>query len=356
MGQPARCARRRWRWRWRLRLRLRLRLPSVRYRTVICRLPLHTCSLFAVDVVPPGALALMTLPKLSAAAESPRTLVFVVSCEHAGKRIPTAYRHLFVGQGALLASHRGYDRGALTMARYLSAGLAAPLVCSTVSRLLIDLNRSLHHRQVFSGMSRAASAEQQLEIITRHYLPYRARLESWVRAACNRDAMVVHVSSHSFTPILNGLKREADIGLLFDPKRRGEARLCRAWQAQLAQQAPALRVRRNYPYEGANDGLTRYLRQRFAEDAYIGIELEINQSLVMAGGPRWPALRQTLVRTLGYACAEAFHSVANATPHPQESPDAASRRFQHAVHPPANHGDDFQPEYSLVPGFGRDRA
>ena len=51
--------------------------------------------------------------------------------------------------------------------------------------------------------------------------------------------------------------------------------------------APNLRVRRNYPYAGKGDGLTSYLRQQFSPAAYVGIELEINQKIVFAAGPRW---------------------------------------------------------------------
>ena len=286
-----------------------------------------------------------------AVASPPAATVFLVSCEHGGKRIPAPFRHLFTGQGTLLASHRGYDPGSLAMARTLAAALGAPLIFATVSRLLIDLNRSLHHQQVFSLLSRRASAGEQLAIINHHYLPYRTRLEHWIRHACSSGQRVVHLSSHSFTPTLNGHHREADIGLLFDPKRAGEVRLCRAWQAQLALQAPTLRVRRNYPYAGAADGMPRHLRQRFGDGAYIGIELEINQALVVRGGPEWPALRNTVAGALVRACSEAFHPA----PIPQETPDAASRRLRHAVQSSAGHTDDPQPEHPLLARLGRDR-
>jgi predicted N-formylglutamate amidohydrolase len=70
---------------------------------------------------------------------------FLVTCEHGGNRIPAPYRKLFVRQRALLDSHRGWDPGALQMARALSTALRAPLVASTTSRLLVDLNRSAGH-------------------------------------------------------------------------------------------------------------------------------------------------------------------------------------------------------------------
>jgi len=39
-------------------------------------------------------------------------------------------------------------------------------------------------------------------------------------------------------------------------------------------------TRRNYPYLGCSDGFTTWLRQRFPERCYVGIELEINQKHV----------------------------------------------------------------------------
>jgi len=114
---------------------------------------------------------------------------------------------------------------------------------------------------------------------------------------------VIHISSHSFTPEFNGRVRNADVGLLYDPGRRPEAALCTRWQAVLAAIAPELRVRRNYPYAGKGDGLASHLRLRFPRGAYVGIELEINQGIVRAGGRRWAALRGALIDSLRTACA-----------------------------------------------------
>ena len=95
----------------------------------------------------------------------------MVTCEHGGNRIPAPYRRLFQGQRALLDSHRGYDAGALVMATALSENLRAPLVASTTSRLLIDLNRSLGHRDLFSAVTRRAPAKTRTEIVEQHYRP-----------------------------------------------------------------------------------------------------------------------------------------------------------------------------------------
>jgi predicted N-formylglutamate amidohydrolase len=223
---------------------------------------------------------------------------FLITCEHGGNRIPACYRRLFRGRRALLDSHRGYDPGALVMARALSAAFEAPLVSSTVSRLLIDLNRSIGNPAVFSAATRAVPADLRATIVEQHYRPYRAQVERLVRKAVARRRRVIHISSHSFTPELDGKVRKADVGLLYHPARRGEAKLCARWKRSLAAYAPHLRVRRNYPYAGKGDGLTSYLRRRFPPAAYVGVELEVNQKIVFAAGRRWTALRRALVDSL----------------------------------------------------------
>jgi predicted N-formylglutamate amidohydrolase len=82
---------------------------------------------------------------------------FIITCEHGGNRIPAPYRRLFREQRALLDSHRGYDPGSPVMAKALARAYRAPLVASTVSRLLIDLNRSISHPQLFSALDGLAA-------------------------------------------------------------------------------------------------------------------------------------------------------------------------------------------------------
>ncbi len=230
--------------------------------------------------------------------DGPASAGLVITCEHGGNRIPEPYRELFQGHRALLDTHRGFDPGALSMARTLAAAFAAPLLVSTVSRLLVDLNRSAHHPRLHAEVIRKAPAEVRRRILKRHYQPYRAQAERLVRQAIAEHGRGIHLSSHSFTPELDGKVRNADIGLLYDPARPGEADLCERWKAALNTCAPALRVRRNYPYAGKCDGLTAWFRRCFPADTYVGIELEINQKHVIRGGRRWPALRKLIVESL----------------------------------------------------------
>src|SRR6185369_15915320 len=96
---------------------------------------------------------------------------------------------------------------------------AAPLVVSTVSRLVIDLNRSLGHPRLFSSATRAAPVPLRARIVAQHYEPYREEVERCVRQMTARRRRVIHISAHSFTPELHGHVRTADIGLLYHPGR-----------------------------------------------------------------------------------------------------------------------------------------
>lgn len=227
----------------------------------------------------------------------------MVTCEHGGNRIPARYRQHFSGAGALLASHRGFDPGALVMARQLAAALGAPLIAATVSRLVVDLNRSLGHPRLHGETLGAVSAQVRQAIVHEHYQPYRSRAESQVAKVIAHCGSVVHISSHSFTPVLDGIERQADVGLLYDPSRPGEAELCARWKHALAQCAPELRVRRNYPYAGSGDGLTTWLRRRYPPGRYVGVELELNQKHAFAGGRCWTMLRRDIVDSLLVALA-----------------------------------------------------
>jgi predicted N-formylglutamate amidohydrolase len=222
----------------------------------------------------------------------------VVSCEHASNVVPAKYRHLFEGREDVLDTHRGYDPGTRELGRRLARALRAPIILARYTRLLVELNRSTHHRALFSEFSRRLSRAERRRVLERFYHPHRQAVERAIRAKLRSRGPVLHLGVHSFTPVLAGRRRNADIGLLYDPKRRHEAALCRRWQDALRSHDARLRVRRNYPYRGDADGLTAYLRTVFPQRRYMGVELEINQSLSLGTRTRWAALQESLTTTL----------------------------------------------------------
>lgn len=219
----------------------------------------------------------------------------VVSCEHGGNHIPAQYRALFGNKKSILNSHRAWDAGALILARELSCKLNAPLIASETSRLLVDLNRSLHHHHLFSEFTRHCEKETKKNILREFYFPYRNKVEMEIGEMLKSGKPVIHFSIHSFTPELNDEIRNADIGLLYDPVRKNETGLCKQLQALIRKTGRGIIVRRNYPYRGNADGLTTCLRKRFPQSKYLGIEIEINQRHVVTDKTTWRALRQTVI-------------------------------------------------------------
>ena len=102
----------------------------------------------------------------------------------------------------------------------------------------------------------------------------------------NPNAEILHLSIHSFTPELNGEIRNADLGILYDPSRKEESALAKKIQKNLILIAPDLRVRKNYPYQGKNDGHTTALRKIFPPEKYIGFEIEMNQAYLQKISPQ----------------------------------------------------------------------
>lgn len=212
---------------------------------------------------------------------APRTRL-LLTCEHGGNRVPVAWASCFRGARRALDSHRGFDAGALATARHLGRALGAPLLYATVTRLLVDLNRSRRHPGLFSPWSAQLGPAERERVVARHWSPYRDRVAHWIAAALDAGDRVLHVSVHSFTPVLDGVRRRADIGLLYDPASAAEARLCRTWQRALVE--AGWNARRNYPYRGTSDGQVVALRRRFGTARYAGIELELNQAVLAGRG------------------------------------------------------------------------
>jgi predicted N-formylglutamate amidohydrolase len=213
----------------------------------------------------------------------PTELRILVTCEHGGNRVPRRERALFARAGRLLASHRGFDAGALDVARRLARTWHAPLVPATTTRLLVDLNRSPHNPAVFSALTRGLSRARREALIARHHRPHWQRVRA---ALAGARGPVLHLAVHSFTPVLRGARRDFGIGILYDPKRRGERERALAWQRRLARALPGIGVRRNAPYRGDADGLTAALRRELPARRYQGIEIELNQHLIASAAQR----------------------------------------------------------------------
>ncbi|QDV71219.1 N-formylglutamate amidohydrolase [Rosistilla carotiformis] len=221
----------------------------------------------------------------------------ILTCEHATNHIPAEFMHLFGDAQAILASHRGWDPGSLALGRTLQRHCSAVLFRTTVSRLLVEVNRSPRHRQLFSEFSQRLEPAAKEAILQRYYWPHRRQVEAWIEDRLAIGNRVLHLSLHTFVSELHGQIRNADIGLLYDPRRGTEKTFCDRWHNALQEANDALRIRRNYPYLGRADGFTTALRRRFPGSSYAGIELEVNQDLVCEANG-WRKLKRDIADAL----------------------------------------------------------
>lgn len=213
----------------------------------------------------------------------------LLTCEHGGNDVPSEYKHLFKDAQHVLETHRGWDIGILPFAEELARNLQAPLISSTISRLLVELNRSLGHEQLFSEFSSVLPKDARKALLEKYYFPHRETVAQAVERALEYGR-VFHLTVHSFTPELHGHVRNADITFLYDYRHKDERRLAEFWQREL-KQALNIRVRRNYPYRGHTDGLTSALRKQRGHENYVGVCIEINQRhLLTSYPPEWPEI------------------------------------------------------------------
>ncbi|MCC5785753.1 MAG: N-formylglutamate amidohydrolase [Phycisphaerales bacterium] len=235
------------------------------------------------------------------AAPTPaRDFFLMLSCEHAGNRVPEAWSEAFAGAEADLNSHRGCDEGALPLALRLASDLGAPLLLSTVSRLVVEPNRSLDNPGLWSEYTRGLHDDDKREILAEHYTPLRSRAVQLVDLASRAGMTMLHLSIHSFTPVFEGVRRSVEVGVLFDPVRKAEKRLAERWIEAI--RGLGLDARANEPYEGVADGHTTALRRQFPSWMYIGLELEVRSDLLTD-----PAAAEALAARLGRTLLDSMH-------------------------------------------------
>lgn len=208
---------------------------------------------------------------------------YLVTCEHASPAIPPEWREKLEPYCATCETHRIWDPGALEIANHLGNRLQAPVLPGEQTRLLVDLNRSVGHPRLFAPVLDDLPETVKTGILTKYYYPYRHRavhlLEQWM----TERTPVIHLSVHSFTPVLDGIPRKTDFGLLYDTNHRAERALAQIWINHLRNAAPDLICRENHPYAGASDGHCTSLRRCHGRAMnYLGFELEFNQGLPLA--------------------------------------------------------------------------
>lgn len=216
---------------------------------------------------------------------------FVLVCDHASNRIPPQYGDLGLTPIQRL-THIAWDPGALAVSRRLSELLDAPLVQSTVSRLIIDCNRDLSAPDLIWTLSETTriAANENLDSAERQYRidhfhrPYHASIETLLEARRHAGRETILVCVHSFTPVYHGVPRRWPIGVIHGLDTGYTAAL----RIALQNADPSLDIGWNEPY-AALAGVTLTLEKhgdgRGLEATMI--ELRHDEILEPAGVTLW---------------------------------------------------------------------
>lgn len=214
----------------------------------------------------------------------PDGFAFIVTCEHASRFIPHRFRRLSGPGICRRPAHEQWDPGAHLIAGKIAEQLKAPYFPGTINRLLVELNRSLTHRELFSPHTADYRDTLRSRLLLDYYYPYRFQVNQCLQDLLANNWKVIHLSVHTFAPRLAGEIRRTDFGLLFDPLVPREKALSELWLEQIHRIEPSFRTRPNYPYLGTADGHVPLLRRIYRKQPYWGFELEFNQVMGQHSG------------------------------------------------------------------------
>ncbi|MHA7776644.1 N-formylglutamate amidohydrolase [Roseibium sp. M-1] len=234
---------------------------------------------------------------------------FVFVCDHASNFLPPPYDTSLGITEADKSAHIAWDPGALGVARGLSKSLDAPLVYTTVSRLIIDCNREEDRADLIPCLSevteiagnRDLSAEEKAFRIGLAHRPFHETIDRLITERLEKGLPTAVVSIHSFTPVYKGRSRPWEIGLISDSDRR----LADPVLADLKRQGE-LTVGDNEPY-APSDGVY-YTIHRHGEDRQLPclmIEIRNDEVTTAAEEDRWSDLLAPMLARAAQAASSA---------------------------------------------------
>lgn len=209
----------------------------------------------------------------------------VLVCDHASRRLPERYGTMALS-AEVLASHVAWDPGAMAVSRLMVDRLDAPLVASTVSRLVIDCNRALDAPDLIWTLSESVripanedlGAQERAHRIETVHSPFHAAIDALLDRRSRQETILVCL--HSFTPVYRGQARPWPAGLIHGR----DARFTEAVHEALSAAAPGLDIGWNEPY-AASDGVTYTLERHGDARGLPAVMVEIrNDEIADAAG------------------------------------------------------------------------
>jgi predicted N-formylglutamate amidohydrolase len=203
---------------------------------------------------------------------------FLLTADHAGRRIPRALGDLGVAE-ADLWRHIAWDIGIAGVTSHLARMLGAEAVFQTYSRLVVDCNRQPSVPSAFPVVSEATAIPGNVGLdeagkrarLAAFFEPYHAAIRRLIAARAEKP---VYVAMHSFTPVYLGVARPVEVAVLFNRAPRLSLAL-----AALLRAEGGLVVGENEPYRVTDE--TDYGVPVHAEAGGLDyVEIEIRQDLI----------------------------------------------------------------------------
>ncbi|XHC13569.1 N-formylglutamate amidohydrolase [Labrenzia sp. ac12] len=224
---------------------------------------------------------------------------FVFVCDHASNFFPPPYDTSLGITDADKIAHIAWDPGALGVARGLAKSLDAPLVHTTVSRLIIDCNREESRADLIPCLSETTKiagnqdllADEKAFRLNLAHRPFHEAIDKVINERLDRGLPTAVVSIHSFTPVYKGQSRPWEIGLIYDKDRRLADPVLEGLKAK-----GGLTVGDNEPY-APSDGVY-YTIRRHGEDRKLPclmIEIRNDEVKTSAEEAQWSDLLAPLL-------------------------------------------------------------
>ena len=229
-------------------------------------------------------------------AESPILLV----CDHASCRFPQALGNMGLDPFARRC-HLAIDIGAGKLAERLANSLGVTAVIAQYSRLVVDCNRQLMDPGAFleygdgivvPGNRNLTQADKDLRADS-IYWPYHQAISDQIARHRVAGHMPAFISIHSFTPVLNGVSRSVQTGVLWDKDPRVSDIFIEEFRAE------GLITGDNEPYSGrAPQDFTIDHHAESIGLPHVGIE--VRQDLVddLAGIETMAAIMQRIIAAI----------------------------------------------------------
>jgi predicted N-formylglutamate amidohydrolase len=207
----------------------------------------------------------------------------LLTCDHASNAVPQSLAGLGLAPEAL-EQHIGWDIGAASVTRRLARALGATAILSGYSRLVIDCNRdpadpsSIPEASDGIPVPGNRNLAPEARVVRREacFEPYHQAVAARLDALFAAGGVPALLSIHSFTPVMNGLARPWQVGILWDKDPRLPVPLLAALRAD-----PSLVVGDNEPYS-AREPAGYTVRHHAVARGLPHMAIELRQDLVAA--------------------------------------------------------------------------